>query len=340
MTAPPTFSVHLMVFQDLSSQLDLLSCELNSTNMMKISSYILALVLILSIVPNISIYGQCTVSIPSSAIVVDVPTSQGGFDKHFWICDSLSHSGFDLFFYIEDGGYTSGSGIGLTSWVKDGGHYNSTAVDDTVYYENFTSILNVPEVAIYCPTITFDYSNAPLQGCPITQAPLAGIIASLDTVCSGNACIDFMDNSITNGTTTWNWSFPGGIPNASSDQNPSNICYATAGTYTAQLLVTDQIDSDTATYTIYVLVCTGIEDGPALNGFLIYPNPAKDRLLVVNPAQAGTVQFFDVTGRVVKSLAVTTGNSTVDVSDIPVGLYFVLLESFGKHSALQRLILE
>ena len=287
-------------------------------------NYLSVLILIYFGLVGHSALSQCTITIPSTSIVVDVPTSLGGFDKHVWICDSLSHSGFDHFFYVESGGYTSGSGIGITSWVKAGGEYASSGIDDTVYYETGAIFTTAPDVAILCASITFDYSNAPASGCVIAPPPpQAGIVASADTICVGNACIDFMDNSTSTGSTTWNWSFPGGIPASSIDQDPTNICYQLAGSYSAQLIVTDSVGSDTATYTINVLNCTGIEDGRAFKDIQIYPNPVKGRSLFYTSIKTGSIQITDITGRSFIELNIGVGNKEIDTSILPAGLYFV-----------------
>jgi len=283
---------------------------------------------------------QCTVEIPPNAIVADVPTGLSGANKHVWICDSLSHSGFDHFFYIEDGGYTSGSGIGITSWVKDGGLFNSSGIDDTVYYENIASLLSMPDVAIQCPTITFDYINAPPQGCVVSQPPTANINASADTICAGGTCIDFMDNSITTGTTTWDWSFPGGIPSSSTDQNPTSICYAMSGTYTAQLTVNDQVGNDTATYTIHVLNCTGIYIEEAMLKFSIDPNPASSSVRVSSQKGTGIMEFFDITGQRVMVRSITSTHMDLDISHFSSGTYFVQYSIEHSHGSIRRLIVD
>lgn len=56
----------------------------------------------------------------------------------------------------------------------------------------------------------------------------------------GPLCNNYNDFSISSDSTisSWVWSFPGGIPASSNLQNPNNICYETAGTYGASLIIT------------------------------------------------------------------------------------------------------
>lgn len=68
---------------------------------------------------------------------------------------------------------------------------------------------------------------------PATVAPTAAFTPSSTAECAGS-CISFTDNS-TNAPTSWNWTFPGANTTTSTDQNPVNICYSAAGTYTATL---------------------------------------------------------------------------------------------------------
>src|SRR5699024_9905690 len=69
----------------------------------------------------------------------------------------------------------------------------------------------------------------------------ADFTVSTQTVCQGG-CITFSDQSITpavGGITSWSWTFNGGNPSTSTDQNPSCVTYNTPGTYAVQLSVID-----------------------------------------------------------------------------------------------------
>ncbi|MEW6469942.1 MAG: PKD domain-containing protein [Bacteroidota bacterium] len=80
--------------------------------------------------------------------------------------------------------------------------------------------------------------------------PVASFTASSTTICAGG-CINFTDNS-SGSPTSWSWTFSGGTPGSSTSQNPTNICYATAGTYTATLTATNGFGSSTTSQTITV----------------------------------------------------------------------------------------
>ena len=81
------------------------------------------------------------------------------------------------------------------------------------------------------------------------STPTAAFNVSDDEICVGE-CIDFTDMST--GATSWQWTFNGAIPSSSSDQNPTNICFGTDGTYTVELIASNANGSDTITTTITV----------------------------------------------------------------------------------------
>ncbi len=91
--------------------------------------------------------------------------------------------------------------------------------------------------------------------------PIAAFTASATTVCATN-CINFTDNS-TGAPTSWAWTFPGGTPATSTAQNPTNICYNTAGTYTVTLTATNAFGSNTTTQSITVNANPTITVSPA-----------------------------------------------------------------------------
>ncbi len=77
----------------------------------------------------------------------------------------------------------------------------------------------------------------------LTVPPAAAFQSSATSLCS-NSCVNFTDKS-TGTPLAWDWSFPGGIPSSSSDQNPQQICYPNSGLYTVTLVAANAAGSDT-----------------------------------------------------------------------------------------------
>jgi PKD repeat protein len=105
----------------------------------------------------------------------------------------------------------------------------------------------------YCGTFTYgeveDYTVEISEG--VVNPPVADFTASDTTIYVGDN-VTFTDLS-TNSPTSWSWTFNGGTPSGSTQQNPT-ITYNTAGTYTVSLTATNSAGSDTETKTNYITV--------------------------------------------------------------------------------------
>lgn len=119
-------------------------------------------------------------------------------------------------------------------------------------------------------TTTYTVNGTDANGCSATAMttvivqvctlPVAAATTSDNTICEGT-CIDFNDVS-TGNVTAWNWVFQGGTPATSTQQNPTSICYSTAGTYSVVLIVTNIAGNDTTVLTIDVGAPAAIDAGP------------------------------------------------------------------------------
>jgi photosystem II stability/assembly factor-like uncharacterized protein len=81
---------------------------------------------------------------------------------------------------------------------------------------------------------------------------VADFTADSTSICTGQNA-DFTDLS-TATPTAWSWSFPGGTPSSSTVQNPQNIVYSTAGTYSVTLTSWYNLTSVTVTKNNYITV--------------------------------------------------------------------------------------
>src|ERR1700733_11028806 len=84
------------------------------------------------------------------------------------------------------------------------------------------------------------------------SVPVANFSTFDTAICSGSA-ISFTDLS-TNSPTSWKWTFIGAVPDTSTQQNPFNIIYPTAGYYPVKLVVNNGSGSDSLTIANYIHV--------------------------------------------------------------------------------------
>jgi PKD repeat protein len=182
----------------------------------------------------------------------------------WWLCQGGNES-FGEVYYSTNGG---------TSWILSPSipKYNLTSNwTQTTFYD--PAWLNQPTLRIGFRFVNQATTAANDPGFGIDEITITGIVANnlpvvnfvaSDTAFCEESCIDFTDLS-TNSPTSWQWLFPGAVPDTSTAQNPNMICYSAPGTYDVTLIATNASGSDTLTITNYIT---------------IYPNPPQPVITV------------------------------------------------------------
>ncbi len=181
---------------------------------------------------------------------------------------------------------------------------------------SFTGTISVPEATPpgnYRMRIRMSYSTDPVPcgsmsygevedytiivGGEIPEPLEAGFTCDETIVCHDTE-VHFYDNTIGN-PTSWDWSFPGGTPATSTDENPI-VVYNSGGFYDVTLTVSDGTNSDSFTALDYIWVFDDPQvpvapDGPALMcqdapDCIYFTNPenSTDWEWQLVPASAGT----------------------------------------------------
>ncbi|MBR9923001.1 MAG: PKD domain-containing protein [Bacteroidetes bacterium] len=136
---------------------------------------------------------------------------------------------------------------GATEYLWDFGDGMGTSTDfepGYTYTEDGTYTISL-DATNDCGTVTMT------ETVTVATAPTAGIEFDAGTGCAP-LTVQFMDASSTNAA-NWNWSFPGGNPAISTDQNPV-VVYNTAGTYSVTLEVSNAAGTDVITLTDVIVV--------------------------------------------------------------------------------------
>ncbi len=93
------------------------------------------------------------------------------------------------------------------------------------------------------------------------------------------------------------------------------------GSYT--VVVTDALGCTSAPSVPVVVINTAVEER-AVDAFTVFPNPTNGQLTVTFTTNGThTVQLCDAQGRVLRSERVSGSSATLDVRELPVGLYFL-----------------
>lgn len=99
---------------------------------------------------------------------------------------------------------------------------------------------------------SFAIDNMRLDG---EQLPSQALFTTASfTVCL-DECIDFIDLSVGNNISSWDWAFNGADTPTSTAQNPTDICYSTEGVFDVTLTITDDTGTFSHTAQITVLDC-------------------------------------------------------------------------------------
>ncbi|MCD6113298.1 MAG: C10 family peptidase [Bacteroidales bacterium] len=139
--------------------------------------------------------------------------------------------------------------------------------------------------------------------------------------------IHFINNS-TGDPTSWLWTFEGGEPSTSSDENPVNIVYNYAGSYDVTLIVTNNVGSDTLLKYDYITVGNeGINDNSNSDNISIYPNPVKDKFFIKldnSNLNINKIIITDNLGRILFNLEnINEKSLSIDMSKYQKGFYFI-----------------
>lgn len=82
--------------------------------------------------------------------------------------------------------------------------------------------------------------------------PIAQIAADRNKINCRQEQVQFVDHSVVDrSTATFEWTFPGGTPSSSNDENPI-VTYSTPGTYDVSLTVTDANGTSSQSYTAFI----------------------------------------------------------------------------------------
>ena len=180
-----------------------------------------------------------------------------------------------------------------------------------------------------------------IQETSCDQTLAASFTSDLTELCEMND-INFSDAS-TGGATSWSWTFEGGDPATSDEQNPI-VIYNTPGTYDVTLEVSDGTETNSVLMEDYitVLTCTGINE-PDSEKLSIYPNPANGVFnLAIDYNGKISIKIVNLLGIVVyEQETVATGkfSKTIDLKGMENGIYIISIQTAEK-TYVEKLKLE
>jgi PKD repeat protein len=168
----------------------------------------------------------------------------------------------------------------------------------------------------------------------------AGFVVDNNNPCEGET-VQFTSTS--NGdVTSWNWTFEGGDPATSTNENPT-VTYATSGDYDVSLEVGDGTNTANMTKENFITVhhCTGIADVEA--SVSLYPNPNDGVFYVdIQGMNHANIKVINSVGSIVyQEDNINTDNSMkrLDLSYQAEGIYMMIVEN-GDQRFIEKVVIK
>ncbi len=210
----------------------------------------------------------------------------------------------------------------LSSWIPLGSGLPNASVENIE--------ISYPAGKVRAATYGRDLWEIPIYNNwynpPVAELQIA------EGACAGEA-VQFNDISSFS-PTSWQWTFEGGNPSSSSEQNPS-VNYAGPGVYGVIFTASNAYGSSTITSQLKIASCTGIEPNSLTASISVYPNPASNLFTAESDFFATSktsALIYDITGRLMDVPLAYEGNKIlVHVENLSNGVY-VLKFQVGENS--------
>ncbi len=131
--------------------------------------------------------------------------------------------------------------------------------------------------------------------------------------------------------TSWEWTFPGGFPNYSTEKNPV-ITYTKAGTYKVILTARNNFGMNTKIAEEYITVSDADVTDMEEQEIKAFPNPAINTLNIelTNNNEPVLVRIISSLGTIYKEFNMDINHQSIDVSYFPKGVYYAVVNNNGQ----------
>ncbi|MFD2434034.1 BspA family leucine-rich repeat surface protein [Mesonia maritima] len=152
-----------------------------------------------------------------------------------------------------------------------------------------------------------------------------------------DVAVSFTDLS-SNSPTSWEWTFDGGTPNTSSQQNPT-VTYQQEGTYSVTLKATNTGGSNILTKSNYIEVKQLSVKTELNKQITIYPNPTKNilNIEIKNHQEIEKIKVYNIEG--VTLQIIQENRKQLNVENLSAGIYFIKITT-DRGVVTKRLIKE
>lgn len=163
-----------------------------------------------------------------------------------------------------------------------------------------------------------------------------------DTLVNIGQSVSFSNQSICM-PTSWNWTFEGGTPETSTEENPV-VTYNEGGQFSVTLVVENEAGSNTITKENYINVWwVGIEE-EVDNNFEIYPNPTNGIFKIANKNIQNiiSVEVYNTIGQMVTFMDadIQEGDIEIDLQGHQKGVYYIMIKTTSRNFSKRLLLID
>lgn len=251
----------------------------------------------------------------SSAVTITYNDCAAGTISFFYKVSSENN--YDkLRFYID--GAEQSNWSGEVDWTE--ASYDVTAGDHVFKWEYKKDVSTV--AGSDCAWV--DFIKLPSAINP--NAVVAAFTAEDNTIAPGES-VTF--NATTEGATAWAWTFEGGTPASSTEQNPV-VQYANIGMYDVTLEVTKGANTSTITKNDFVIVSEFEGLAEMTNASVkFYPNPNNGTFYVdIQGVDDANIYIYNATGHMVyqsENMVMDNSVKQISLDNAAEGVYFMVI---------------
>ncbi|SNS46918.1 Por secretion system C-terminal sorting domain-containing protein [Ekhidna lutea] len=161
------------------------------------------------------------------------------------------------------------------------------------------------------------------------EALVADFSSDVLEVEAGNSVV--FSNQSTGGFTELEWSFDGGSPETSTEENPS-ILYEEGGTYDVTLSIANELQFVSEAKSDYITVLD-VSLGSDEVRLSYYPNPTR-RYIYIKSEGFKTASIIDLSGNKLK----TFSTNLLDLNELSSGSYIIQIETVGGDVINRRIV--
>jgi hypothetical protein len=205
------------------------------------------------------------------------------------------------------------------------GQYSLTFSSPGYHTKTISNVQSIDKNTTWLNVQLYDGSVIPEFTADITS-PLTG------------ETVHFTDHSYSN-PTSWLWTFEGGNPSSSAEQNPT-VVYPLAGTYSVSLTATNSNSSHTITKEAYINCTSGVGFEVAEFQWLrVYPNPVSGNTVVIeSQIPLREVSLTNMLGNVIKQVSISENRLVIPVDGLTKGVYMIKVIADNMKVSRQKLI--